>query len=254
MSKSKVFVREATGLVKSVSPWTLFFMMLGEIGFGTGLLLVNIANSFFADGNPGGNGVYATLLLLFFVIFESFIFYHIVRSVGRTGGDYVWMSRNIGPVLGGALILGFVFTGLPFLAISANWFVTLSLAPSISTIAAVSGNSGLTSFSAMLTTPAALIVMGLFLIGVLTAVDIVSPQSGFQLLAALTIIPLIGTIIMGAVFLGLGPARHTEFRFKLSPAKRRLIYTDSVPIRWPRRITFRRTTSHSLAFLHSAMG
>ena len=206
MSRPTVFVREATGLVKSISPWTLFFMMLGEIGFGTGLLLVNIANSFFADGNPGGNGVYATLLLLFFVIFESFIFYHIVRSVGRTGGDYVWMSRNIGPILGGALILGFVFTGLPFLAISANWFVTMSLGPSISTIAAVSGNTGLTAFSAMLTSPIALIVMSLFFIGTLTAVDIVSPRFGFQLFAALTVIPLIGTIIMAGVFLGLGPA------------------------------------------------
>ncbi|MGA2789507.1 MAG: APC family permease [Candidatus Bathyarchaeia archaeon] len=206
MSKPTVFVRQATGLVKSVSPWALFFAMLGEIGFGTGLLLVNVANSFFSDGNPGGNGVDATLLLLFFVIFESFIFYHVVRSVGRTGGDYVWMSRNIGPVLGGALILGFVFTGMPFLAVSANWFVTFSLAPSISTIAAVSGNSGLTSFSAMLTTSTALIVMGLSLIAVLTAVDIVSPRSGFQLLAALTIIPLIGTFIMAGVFLGFGPA------------------------------------------------
>jgi hypothetical protein len=57
MSKPKVFVREATGLVKSVSPWTLFFAMLGEIGFGTGLLLINIADSFFPAGNPGGNGV-----------------------------------------------------------------------------------------------------------------------------------------------------------------------------------------------------
>ena len=206
MSKSKVFVREATGLVKSVSPWTLFFAMLGEIGFGTGLLLINVANSFFADGNPGGNGVYATLLLLFFVIFESYIFYHIVHSVGRTGGDYVWMSRNIGPVLGGALILGFVFTGLPFLAISVNWFITLSLAPSLSTIAAVTGNSGLGSLTSLMTTPMALIALGLFFIALMIVVDILSPRSGFQLLAALTIIPLIGTLIMAGVFVAYGPA------------------------------------------------
>jgi hypothetical protein len=87
MSKPKVFVREATGLVKSVSPWTLFFAMLGEIGFGTGLLLANDADGYFSNGNPGGNGIYAVLLLMIFVIFESYIFYHIVHSVGRTGGD-----------------------------------------------------------------------------------------------------------------------------------------------------------------------
>jgi amino acid transporter len=207
MSKPKVFVREATGLVKSVSPWTLFFAMLGEIGFGTGLLLMNDANSFFgfANGNAGGNGIYATALLLFFVLFESYIFYHIVRTVGRTGGDYVWMSRNIGPILGGALVLGFVFTGMPFLAVSANWFITLSLAPSISTIAAVTANSGLSSFASTLTSPTTLMVVGLLSIAVITAVDILSPRSGFQLLAALTIIPLIGTIIMAVVFLGYGP-------------------------------------------------
>jgi amino acid transporter len=115
------------------------------------------------------------------------------------------LSRNIGPVLGGALVLGFVFTGIPFLAISANWFVTFSLAPSISTIAAVTGNSGLGSFSSMLSSPTGLIVIGVLFIGLMTAVDIVSPRSGFQLLAALTIIPLIGTLIMAGVFLGYGP-------------------------------------------------
>ena len=205
MSKPKVFVREATGLVKSVSPWTLFFAMLGEIGFGTGLLLANDADSYFSNGNPGGNGIYAVLLLLFFVVFEAYIFYHVVHSVGRTGGDYVWMSRNIGPVLGGALVLGFVFTGIPFLAISANWFVTFSLAPSISTIALVTGNSGLGSFSSALSSPVGLIVVGVLFIGLMTAVDIISPRSGFQLLAALTIIPLIGTLIMAGIFLGYGP-------------------------------------------------
>jgi amino acid transporter len=207
MSKPKVFVREATGLVKSVSPWTLFFAMLGEIGFGTGLLLINDANSFFgfANGNAGGDGITATLILLFFVLFESYIFYHVVHTVGRTGGDYVWMSRNIGPVLGGALILGFVFTGIPFLAISANWFVTFALAPSISTIAAVTSNSSLGSFSSMLSSSTGLIVIGVVFIGLMTVVDIISPRSGFQLLAALTMIPLIGTLIMVGIFLGFGP-------------------------------------------------
>jgi len=207
MSKPKVFVREATGLVKSVSPWTLFFAMLGEIGFGTGLLLINDANSFFgfSNGNAGGDAITATLILLFFVLFESYIFYHVVHTVGRTGGDYVWMSRNIGPILGGALILGFVFTGIPFLAISANWFVTFALSPSISTIAAVTGNSGLGSFASMLSSPWGLVVIAVVFIGLMTVVDVLSPRSGFQLLAALTIIPLIGTVIMAGIFLGFGP-------------------------------------------------
>jgi len=204
-SKPSVFVREATGLVKSVGPWTLMFANLGEIGFGTGLLLLNVADSFFPNGNPGGNVVFATLFFFVFALFEAYIYYRIVRDVGRVAGDYVWISRKLGPVVGGLLLYGFVFTGIPFIALEMNWFVTLSLAPSLSTVALVTGSSGLASFVSALTTPGFLAVFSLVSIGLLTAVNILSPRLSYTLLSVLAALALLGTLLMVIPYLALGP-------------------------------------------------
>jgi amino acid transporter len=205
MSKAGVFVREATGLVKSISPSTMFFANLGEIGFGTTLLTLNIANSFYG-GNPGGNATLATLIFTVFILFEAYIYFEVIRRVGRTGGDYVWISRTISPVLGAFLILGFTFTGIPFIAIQLNWLLTLSLGPALSTIGVVTANSGLTSLASTLTSPAPAIAVGAVLLLLITLVDILSPRNGFRMLAAFVALGLVGTFMMAAVFLVSGPS------------------------------------------------
>jgi amino acid transporter len=204
--QSKVFVREATGLVKSVGPLTIFFSNMGEVGFGTNLLFLNVADSYLPNGNPGGNVVFAVLLFTLFVAFESFIYYRVVQDVGRTAGDYVWISRTMGPVVGGLLVLGFTFTGIPFIAITLNWLVTLSLAPSIATIGAVTGSQGVVALASNLASPTTIITLSVLVLAIITAVDVFSPKNGFRLLAAFVGVALLGTAMMAAVLLGFTPA------------------------------------------------
>ncbi|MEM3794235.1 MAG: APC family permease [Thermoprotei archaeon] len=203
--QSKVFVREATGLIKSVGPLTIFFSNMGEVGFGTNLLFLNAANSYLPNGNPGGNVVFAVLLFTLFVAFECFIYYRVVQDVGRTAGDYVWISRTMGPIIGGLLILGFTFTGIPFIAITLNWLVTLSLSPSIATIGAVTANHGVVSFATNLESPTNIIILSVVILAIITAVDVLSPKNGFRLLAAFVGVALIGTFMMAAVLLAYTP-------------------------------------------------
>ncbi|PSN89858.1 hypothetical protein B9Q08_06130, partial [Candidatus Marsarchaeota G2 archaeon ECH_B_SAG-M15] len=204
--QSKVFVREATGLVKSVGPLTIFFSNMGEVGFGTNLLFLNAADSYLPNGNPGGNVVFAVLLFTLFVAFESFIYYRVVQDVGRTAGDYVWISRTMGPVVGGLLVLGFTFTGIPFIAITLNWLVTLSLSPSIATIGAVTGSQSIVALASNLASPTTIITLSVLVLAVITAVDVLSPKNGFRLLAAFVGVALVGTAMMAAVLLGITPA------------------------------------------------
>ncbi|PSO08644.1 hypothetical protein B9Q04_04495 [Candidatus Marsarchaeota G2 archaeon BE_D] len=204
--QSKVFVREATGLVKSVGPLTIFFSNMGEVGFGTNLLFLNAADSYLPNGNPGGNVVFAVLLFTLFVAFESFIYYRVVQDVGRTAGDYVWISRTMGPVVGGLLVLGFTFTGIPFIAIALNWLVTLSLSPSIATIGAVTGSQSVVALASNLASPTTIIILSVLVLAIITAVDVFSPKNGFRLLAAFVGVALVGTAMMAAVLLGFTPA------------------------------------------------
>ncbi|PSN98514.1 hypothetical protein B9Q11_02160 [Candidatus Marsarchaeota G2 archaeon ECH_B_SAG-F08] len=204
LSKPSVFVREATGLVKSLGPWTLFFANVGEVGFGTTLLLLNQADSFFPNGNPGGNVVVATLIFTLLTLFEAYIYYKVVRHIGRTAGDYVWISRTLGPIPAGFLLLGFTFTGMPFVAIQLNWLITLSLYPALSSIGAVSGVSSLSQLAISLSSQASLIILPLVLLGVITLVDVVSPKIGYLLLGVMVGIAMLGTLMMLGVFVYAG--------------------------------------------------
>lgn len=213
-----LFTRNATGLVKSISPMTMLFANLGELGFGTGILTLNLYNgSPFVPGGlgyPGGNAVYATLIFTAAALFLAFIYFHVIRNVGRTGGDYVWISRNLGPIPAGALTLGFVFTGIPFIAISLNWLWTLSLGPSLAAIGAVAPTSypSVVSFVSNLglnqtqSSHLYLLVFSLVFLAVIMSVNVLSPKNGYLMLAAFVVVALVGTLMMASVYIGLGPS------------------------------------------------
>ena len=201
-----VFIREATGLVRSISPWVMLWASIGEIGLGTGLLLMNDADSYLPNGNPGGNVVVGTFLFLIVALLEAYVYYRMIPVIGRTGGDYVWMSRNIGGWIPTILIYGFLFTGFPFIAISLNWMFTLALGPSISTIALVTGNTGLASAASSLTSPVFLAVISIVIMIVLTAVNIVSPSRSYLLIAVFSAIGTIGMLMVAGVFAAAGPS------------------------------------------------
>ncbi len=202
MATTKLFTRQATGLVRSVSPTTMLLANLGEIAFGTGILTLNFYNGIYA----GGNAALTVLIFTLVGMFEAYIYFHVIRTVGRTGGDYVWISRNLGPVIGGLLTLGFVFTGLPFIAISLNWLWTLSLGPSASAIASVSssGSSLASAIGTITSTPLDLLVISLVILALVTAVNLFSPKSGYLLLSGFVIVALVGTLMMAGVYVGLG--------------------------------------------------
>jgi len=206
MTKSvPVFTRQATGLVRSISPWVMLWASIGEIGLGTGLLLMNDADSYLPNGNPGGNVVVATFLFLIVALLEAYVYYRMIPVVGRTGGDYVWMSRNMGGWIPTILIYGFLFTGFPFIAISLNWMFTLALGPSISTIAVVTGNTALASAASSLTTPVFLAVVSIVIMIVLTVVNIISPSRSYLLIAVFSAVGTIGMLMVAGVFAAAGP-------------------------------------------------
>lgn len=206
MNPKQVFVREATGLVKSIGPWTIMLAVMSEIAFGSGILLMNVADSYLPSGNPGGNVVVAAALFMIVVILEAYIYYILVPAYGRSGGDYVWMSRNIGPVPAGLLGFSIVLTGFPYVAMVGNQIFTLALIPSISTIGVVTGDASVVSLATGLWSPVFLTLASLAMLLVITVVDIVWPRGSFSLLAACTLIATIGTLMVGIVFAAFGPS------------------------------------------------
>jgi amino acid transporter len=215
LSKPSVWIREATGVVKNVNPLTMFWANMGEIGFGGGFLFLNIIFASAASSITGGSNpeelIPAVGIFTLAVLFEAFIFYHVTHTVGRTAGDYVWLSRTISPNFASFLMLGFVFTGIPFIAVDF-WFLFLTMAPSFTVVGQLTSTSWVTSvanslyfYSGSFSAPEA-VAIAIVVIAAITAIDIVRPSFGFKLLAGLVAVGFLASIVMVVVFLGAGPS------------------------------------------------
>jgi amino acid transporter len=193
----------------------MFWANMGEIGFGGGFLFLNIIFASIISSIPGGSNpselVPAVGIFTIAVAFEAFIFYHITHTIGRTSGDYVWLSRTINPSWAGFLMLGFVFTGIPFIAVNL-FFMFSTMAPSFITLGQVTNNPGLSSAATSLyfyggsfNAPEA-IAIGIAIIAVITAIDILRPSLGFKVLAGLVAIGTVAALVMALLFLTAGPS------------------------------------------------
>jgi len=102
-----LFVRKATGLVRSWSVFDAFVYAFFSIN------LVTLGLYIFSFGYfvPDGSLIPAILISVPFLIFEVIVYAALIAIMPRAGGDYVWQSR----ILGGPI--GFV------LAVTGWWFI-----------------------------------------------------------------------------------------------------------------------------------
>jgi len=106
MSQATLFLRKATGLVRSWSVFDAFIYAFFSINLVT-LGLYIISQMWFFEG-----GLIPTLVISGFIILaECVVYAGLISVMPRAGGDYVWQSR----ILGGGI--GFV------LAVTGWWFI-----------------------------------------------------------------------------------------------------------------------------------
>ena len=103
---TNLFVRKATGLVRSWSVFDAFIYALFSINLIT-LGLYSFSQMYYF----GGGLVPALVVSALFIFFEVVVYSALIAVMPRSGGDYVWQSR----VLGGAV--GFI------LAVTGWWFI-----------------------------------------------------------------------------------------------------------------------------------
>ena len=103
---SDLFVRKATGLVRSWSVFDAFVYALFSINLIT-LGLYSFSQMYYFSGGM----IDALIISAIFIFFEVVVYSALIAVMPRSGGDYVWQSR----ILGGAV--GFI------LAVTGWWFI-----------------------------------------------------------------------------------------------------------------------------------
>ncbi len=103
---SDLFIRKATGLVRSWSVFDAFVYAFFSINLVT-LGLYSFSQMYSLQGGL----VWSLLLSALFILFEVVVYAALIAVMPRSGGDYVWQSR----ILGGGI--GFI------LAVTGWWFI-----------------------------------------------------------------------------------------------------------------------------------
>jgi amino acid transporter len=137
----QLFVRNATGLVREVSKWDALIMnSLGmNVALGSVFLLLQAPGNF-----PGGSMLLSiaigTIVMAFTLLW---VYAEFSAAMPRSGGDYVFVSRALHPVVGWLLSwsqgLWLIFFWIGFNA----WFaLTFAVPVTMTTIGTVTGHTG----------------------------------------------------------------------------------------------------------------
>ena len=202
--KPSVFVREATGLVKNVSLLDAISINVSDMSAGAALAVVGFT-TILLPTMAGVNLVYASLIAFLLLIPQVVIYTLMTQRIARTGGDYVWVSRNLGGFAGNVLaLIGYTMGNIPYLslivmsAVFAIGSAGVSLGYSNLLGLALPGNvSGADTTSQF--------ILAIIILLVLVAVNIFRPKVAYKLISAFTILGVAALVI--AIFTLLATGR-----------------------------------------------
>lgn len=154
------FVRNATGLVRELSPFDAFNLVFSAVLIPVG---ITQALSFAPTFWPGANMLVAFLLSIPLVFCFGLVYLYFTVAMPRSGGDYVWVSRVLGPGIGFLTNLSLTFVFTTWISFNFTSMLTLLL-PSLGYVAGFSWTPNqLTQF--LIATVLTVVFAGLMVLG-----------------------------------------------------------------------------------------
>ncbi len=137
--EKRIFLRKASGLIRTASGADTFIFNLGvvSIGLGVGSIL------FYGPAYyPGGDLIWACVMAGIGMAMIAFGFITWTVTLPRSGGIYVFGSRILPPALALTMSLVEITAWLFYCAIAAYWIIILALAPALSVLGYLTGVEG----------------------------------------------------------------------------------------------------------------
>jgi amino acid transporter len=209
---SGVFVRDATGLVKNVSFIDSIALNLSNMSIGALLGVIGLSGLlpmlYVGQSLVGVNLVYLCLIAFLVAVPQIVIYTVLTRRYPRAGGDYVFVSRNLGGFVGSvASFVGYTTETTAYLAL-----IALSTVFAIGTVG-LFFTPGSTFYLGLATpqaagnpaTPSWQFLIGILIFAVLIGINIVKPKAGYRLVSVLTIVGIIALLTAIGTYLAAGP-------------------------------------------------
>jgi amino acid transporter len=158
------FTRQSTGLTREAGTASTLIYNINFISIG---LMMMFAIQLIPAFYPGGNMIASYVLALIIVLPTSLAFALLSAAMPRSGGDYVFVSRILGPRAGMTsswinTIWWFIYGGVP-----SAFLARYALGPLFRSLGLMTGNPTLIELGEWFVTPAGTIITGTILIAVL---------------------------------------------------------------------------------------
>jgi len=161
-ASTKTFVRPASGLVRALSLTDCVIFQIGIAAFFAIAQMVAWVSSAY----PGGDGAYAMLLcLVVFIPWMGLVYGLLGAAFPRSGGDYVYVSRILHPILGFVTNWAFTWAGIIVMGTIAGYVILNAVAPTLFIAGVVSGSADLINLGAWVGSAGLLPLGILFLAG-----------------------------------------------------------------------------------------
>lgn len=200
MTEKVYFARKATGLIRDVTAKDAWVSNMGFMGIGFAFLYIVFGPALF----KGVDMIYSTILAFILCIFPAMTYALMAASMPRTGGDYVWISRIVHPVV------GFVAGGIMWLnltmwiGLGAQWIATNGFSMLFYTVGEATNNPGLEAMAQFPTEVG--IVISLVVVALITIVMLHKIKTAMYVSWALMIVIFIGFITYVVSMLSVGHA------------------------------------------------
>ncbi|MEM3271573.1 MAG: amino acid permease, partial [Metallosphaera sp.] len=212
-NKRNVFVRESSGLLKQVNLLDAVMLNIGNMSAGVTLFE---SISPYVGNYPGGVLWIASLIGLLFAFPQLYLYTYMTRRMGRTGGDYVWISRNLNGGIGSTMAIAIMLESVAYFALIA-FFSASSINAVLYTIGSVDDSQTLNSlannvfvnpFNGGLTFEQKALFYGIaaaFFV-IVIALNVFRARWGYSIVTALGSFSLI-TLLMAIIVIGISAGR-----------------------------------------------
>lgn len=195
--RGELYSRRATGLVRIGTPWRVLILNFANIG------LVYIMFTYWAHPAAfprshllaaigiaaGANAIFCLGLAIF------------TSSFPRSGGEYVYVSRTLHPVVGFAISFAAALSQAFWVGIGGYWISTLALAPIMSTFGTTTESATLVDWGADLATPRSGFIVGTIFVALAALLNLGGLRAYFKFQAINFAVGILTLLVLLGVFL-----------------------------------------------------
>jgi len=195
----EVFVRKASGLVRTAGVYDVLAYNINFTSIGLLLaFLILLGPAYY----PGISMAWSTIICVLLILPLSLVFGYLASAMPRSGGDYVYVSRVLGPAWGmmsnfNTTMWWFFYGGVP-----SAFLALYGLAPFFRTMGIFTGNLGLIDVGNWFASPVGMFIFGTLLITLLIVIFAMGMKSFFRIQNTLIIFATISTILTILIFIG----------------------------------------------------